>query len=346
MSLSFESDYTLGAHPNILEALVKTNLSHQPGYGEDEFTQRAKDLIRSAFGVPGADVFLLSGGTQTNRVLISSVLRNYQGVIAANSGHIAVHEAGAIESSGHKVITLPSHLGKLLASDLEDFMSAFDSDPTRDHTVFPGMVYVSQPTEYGTVYSLSELTGLYRVCREHGLFFYVDGARLGYALEGGFDGTGPDLAASCDGFYVGGTKVGCLCGEALVFPNGAPKHFFTSVKQNGALLAKGRLLGVQFETLFEDGLYFRISRNAVEKADLMRGLFSSMGFEFLLPTTSNQIFVIMEKSFAKALSSFVRFGFWEPFSETHAVYRFASCWATSDGDIEELKNALTRAGAE
>ncbi len=343
MSISFECDYTLGAHPKILDALVATNFSHQPGYGEDEFTLAAQKAILSAAGCPGGEVFLLSGGTQTNRTVISAVLSVYEGVIAAQTGHIAVHEAGAIEASGHKVLTLPSHAGKLCADDLENFMAAFNADPTRAHTVWPGMVYVSQPTEYGTVYSREELSGLYRVCREHGLYFYVDGARLGYALEGGFDGTLADIAASCDGFYVGGTKVGCLCGEALVFPKGAPKHFFTTVKQNGALLAKGRLLGVQFKTLFEDGLYFEISRNAIEKADRMRRLFSGLGFEFLLPTATNQIFVIMEKNLAQRLSEQVRFGFWEPYSTTHDVFRFASCWATTDGDVDFLESALRRA---
>ena len=279
----FTCDYTEGAHPAILKRLTDTNFCQEPGYGDDRFTAAAKARIREACRCPEADVFLLAGGTQTNSTVIAAMLRSYQGAVAVQTGHIAVHEAGAVEYTGHKVLTLPAHEGKMDAGELRAYLAAFYADGSYEHMVFPGLVYISFPTEYGTLYSKTELTALHAVCREFGLPLFVDGARLGYGLTSDVcDLSLPELAALCDVFTIGGTKVGALCGEAVVFPSGAPEYFFTTVKQHGALLAKGRLVGVQFETLFTDGLYFRIARNAVDRAMEIRQLFLRKGYELFI----------------------------------------------------------------
>ncbi|MBE6589846.1 MAG: aminotransferase class I/II-fold pyridoxal phosphate-dependent enzyme [Ruminococcaceae bacterium] len=336
--LSFECDYNLGAHPKILEALVKTNMEACPGYGNDPYTARAKEKIRAACKREDADVRFLVGGTQTNRIVIDSMLQKYEGVISATTGHISAHEAGAIEASGHKVLTVPQYDGKIKACDVEKLVSNFYAKPTYEHEVFPGMVYISHPTEYGTLYTLKELREISALCRKLSLPLFLDGARLGYGLMSlDTDVTLADIAELCDVFYVGGTKVGALCGEAVVFThNNAPKHFFSIVKQNGALLAKGRLLGVQFDTLFTDGLYFEISKNAIERAEDLKKAFADKGYRFFKNSPTNQQFIILEDAKIKELSPLVRFEIWERVDEDHCAVRFATSWATTKEDIDAL----------
>ena len=340
--LSFECDYIMGAHPDILRALSDTNMEALSGYGKDVYTERAKQKIKDVCQNPDADVHFLVGGTQTNKIVISSMLKNYEGVIAATSGHISVHEAGAIEASGHKVITLPSHNGKLDAGEVESCLKSFYDDGTHDHMVFPGMVYISHPTEYGTLYTNSELSEISDVCKKFSIPLFLDGARLGYGLMSyDTDVTLKDLNELCDVFYFGGTKVGALCGEAVVFTHAnTPPHFFTTIKQNGALLAKGRLLGIQFDTLFNDGLYFKISRNAIDMAQKLKALFLERGYDLFVNSPTNQQFIIIENDKLEALKSQVRYDFWEKFDEGRSVVRFATSWATTDADIEALSKII------
>lgn len=336
--LSFVNDYSEGAHPAILEALARTNLQQEPGYGEDAFCASARGRIRSACGDPTADVFFLAGGTQTNQVVISSLLASYQGVIACETGHIGVHEAGAIEFTGHKVLTVPAHEGKVDARELGDYVRTFYGDENHEHMVFPGMVYLSHPTEYGTLYSLGELEAIRAVCDRYDLKLYLDGARLGYGLvTPGTDVALPDVARLCDAFYIGGTKVGALIGEAVVFPrHGMPAHFLTMVKQRGALLAKGRLLGIQFDVLFADDLYTRIARNAIECADLLRAALKERGYRFLVDNPTNQVLVVLENDHYERLSREVAISYWERVDDTHTAVRFATSWATRREDVEAL----------
>ena len=269
--LYFENDYCEGAHPAILQKLTETNFEKVPGYGTDPYCASAKEKIRAACACPEADVFFISGGTQTNAIVIASMLQRWQGVMAAATGHVAAHEAGAIEYTGHKVIALPAHEGKVCADDVRDWCATFYADENHDHMVFPGMVYISHPSEYGTLYTKAELEELHAVCQQYHMPLFMDGARLGYGLMAkGTDVTLADIAKLTDVFYIGGTKVGALCGEAVVFPKGAPAHFMTMVKQQGALLAKGRLMGLQFDVLFTDDLYTRISKNAIDTADRLK----------------------------------------------------------------------------
>ena len=276
--LSFSCDYLEGAHPAILQRLCETNFAQTAGYGTDEYCESAREKIRAACGAPNAEIHFLVGGTQTNATVIDALLRSYEGVIAADTGHISVHEAGAIEFGGHKVLTLPQENGKITASQIRALLDRYEDDANRDHTVMPGMVYLSQPTEYGTLYSKKELAAISALCREKRLPLYIDGARLAYALAcPENDVTLRDLAALCDIFYIGGTKCGALLGEAVVIPQpGLIPHFFTIIKQHGALLAKGRLLGIQFDTLFTDGLYERIGADAVRYADAPAGAHSTL----------------------------------------------------------------------
>ena len=343
--LSFASDYMEGAHGAILDRLLETNLIKSPGYGTDDFCAAAREKIKAACGVPEAEVHFLVGGTQTNAVVIDAVLRSYQGVIAADTGHISVHEAGAIEFGGHKVLAIPHTLGKLTAGDIRRTVQSYAADGNRDHMVMPGMVYISQPTEYGTLYSRGELAAISAVCREAGLVLYVDGARLGYALAcGENDVSLRDLAELCDAFYIGGTKCGALFGEALVFPRpGLIPHFFTIMKQHGALLAKGRLLGLQFDTLFTGELYTDICRGAIEKADRIRAALEEKGYKLHFRTPTNQIFVVLEDRQMEALAREVSFSFWEKQDEDHTVVRFATSWATTDADTAALCALLARA---
>ena len=334
----FDSDYMEGAHPAILEKLLETNMEKTPGYGLDKYSERAKEKIRKACGCDNAEIYFLVGGTQTNAVVIKAVLRDYEGVIAAETGHISLHEAGAIESGGHKVLSLPHNNGKLTAQAVDKYIEDFYTDGNHDHMVFPGMVYISHPTEYGTLYTKKELEDLSSVCRKYDIPLYLDGARLGYALAAsGTDVTLEDIAKSCDIFYIGGTKVGALFGEAVVITKPEMiKHFFTIIKQNGALLSKGRILGIQFDTLFTDDLYLKISENAINMANKMRKAFSEKGYELYCENPTNQVFVVLENTKMEELSKTVSFSFWEKFDENHTVVRFASSWATTEEDVNKL----------
>ena len=339
--LYFENDYCEGAHPAILQRLMETNLEKQPGYGHDAYCDSAREKILSSCGCPEGEVFFLVGGTQSNAAVIASMLRRYEGVIAAATGHIAAHEAGAIEFTGHKVLTLPQHDGKLDAAEVEQYLADYYHDGSYDHMVFPGMVYISHPTEYGTLYSLRELEALSEVCGRCHLPLFLDGARLGYGLVSpGTDVTLQDIARLTTVFYIGGTKVGALCGEAVVFPKKAPAHFFTMIKQQGALLAKGRLLGVQFDTLFTDDLYRSISRSAIQAAERLRAILREKGYRFFMETTTNQIFVILENEQMERIGERVKFSFWEKYDERHTVVRFATSWATEMEEIEKLNEVL------
>ena len=337
--LSFECDYNTGAHPKILEALCQTNMEACPGYGNDIYTARAKEKIRAACGREDADVRFLVGGTQTNRIVIDSMLAGYEGVIAATTGHINAHESGAIEASGHTVLTVPSYDGKLKVEDVKALIDGFYADGVHEHMVFPGMVYISHPTEYGTLYTLDELKSLSSLCRKYSIPLFLDGARLGYGLMSrDTDVTLTDIASLCDVFYIGGTKVGALCGEAVVFThNNAPRHFFTTIKQNGALLAKGRLLGIQFDTLFTDGLYFEISKNAIDRAEDLKRIFREKGYTFFKDSPTNQQFIVLSDEKIAALSPLVRFEIWERVDAGHCAVRFATSWATTREDIAALE---------
>ena len=340
--ISFESDYIEGAHPLILEALAKSNMESLSGYGSDKYTERAKEKIASACGLPEAQVFFLTGGTQTNQIVIDTMLAQYEGVVSAQTGHVSVHEAGAIEYTGRKVLTIPAHNGKMNANELDSFIKDFYADGNHEHMVFPGLCYISHPTEYGTLYSKEELTQISEVCHKHKIPLFMDGARLGYGLASRqTDVTLQDVARLCDVFYIGGTKVGALCGEAVVFTKkNMPAHFEHLVKKHGALLAKGRLLGVQFDTLFTDDLYLKISKNAIECAEELKSAFSEKGYKFFLDSPTNQQFVILENSKMQELQKSVKFSFWEKYDENHTVVRFATSWATTSEKISELRSVL------
>lgn len=340
--LSFVNDYSEGAHPAVLDAFVRTNLQQEPGYGDDAFCSSAREKIRTACGDQSADVFFLAGGTQTNQVVIDTMLAPYEGVVACETGHVNVHEAGAIEYTGHKVLTVPQHEGKMDAGELDAYVKIFFADESHDHMVFPGLVYISHPTEYGTLYTLDELEALRETCDRHGLKLYLDGARLGYGLVApGNDVMLSDVARLTDAFYIGGTKVGALIGEAVVFPrHGMPAHFVTMVKQHGALLAKGRVLGIQFDVLFTDDLYTRIARNAIACADVLRAAFREKGYQFLVENTTNQVLVVLDNERYEALRQVVAVSYWERVDETHTAVRFATSWATRMEDVEALVNLL------
>lgn len=340
--LHFECDYTEGAHEAILKKLIETNLEPMSGYGQDPYCERAKEKIRAACGCPEAEIFFLVGGTQINAVVISSLLRPHEGVLAAKTGHVSIHEAGAIEFTGHKVIELSQENGKLAADTVETYLKQFWQDETHEHRTAPGMVYISHPTEYGTLYSLKELKALSEVCRRYEIPLYVDGARLGYGLMSRrTDVTLEQLSALCDVFYIGGTKVGALCGEAVVFTKkNAPKYFFSLVKQRGALLAKGRLLGIQFDTLFTDDLYFKISAHAIEMAECLKEGFAKRGYRFYLDSPTNQQFVILPNSLLSLLREQAAFSVWEPYDAEHTVVRFATSWATTEANLKKLWKIL------
>jgi len=335
--ISFENDYIQGAHPEVLKRLTETNLEPLSGYGADPYCESAREKIRRECGCPEAEIHFLVGGTQTNAVVIDAMLKGYEGVAAADTGHVAVHEAGAVEYTGHKVLTIPHHSGKIDPGELKEYLEGFYQDANHEHMVFPGMVYLSHPTELGTLYSRKELEEISQICREYEIPLFLDGARLGYGLmSSDTDVTLQDVAQLCDVFYIGGTKVGALCGEAVVFPEKAPRHFLTSVKQHGALLAKGRLLGIQFDTLFTDNLYFDISRHAIERAEELKRVLQEKGCTFAWESPTNQQFVILEDSTVRRLKEHVVFSFWEKADETHTVVRFVTSWATRKEEIEEL----------
>ena len=340
--LYFASDYMEGAHPAIMQKLVETNLEKTVGYGLDPYTESAKEKIRTACNAPDADIYLLVGGTQTNATVIDALLKSYQGVVAAETGHIATHESGAIEFGGHKVLTLPQKDGKIRAAQIEKMVKDFYDDANYEHMVIPGMVYISQPTEYGTLYSKEELTEISKVCRANHLPLYVDGARLAYALASPEnDVTLSDLAELCDAFYIGGTKCGALFGEAVVIPQkGLIPHFFTIIKQHGALLAKGRIAGIQFDELFTDRLYERIGKPAIDAAEQIKEALKKFGYKLALDTPTNQIFCIVSNEVMKKKAQDVEFGFWEKYDETHSVIRFATSWATTMEDTQKLIRLL------
>lgn len=340
--ISFTCDYSEGAHPKILERLLETNLEQLPGYGVDPYCESAKAKIRAACETPEADIYFLVGGTQTNSTVIAAMLRDYEGVVSAETGHIGVHEAGAVEYTGHKVLTIPGHQGKIDPDELKAYLHAATTDPNYEHMVFPGMVYISFPTEYGTIYSRAELEAIHAIAAEYGLPLFIDGARLGYGLASpACDLTLPDIARMCDVFYIGGTKVGCFCGEAVVFPRGnAPEHFYTITKQHGAMLAKGRLLGIQYDTLFTDGLYFQISRHAIDMAMQLKAMLREKGCTFFLDSPTNQQFVVLENRRLKELAEHVAFDLWDRIDADHTAIRFATSWATPPGHIEELRKWL------
>lgn len=340
--LSFACDYMKGAHTNIIKRLTETNMDETAGYGLDPVCESARDRIRKACGCEKAAVEFLVGGTQTNAVMIDAFLRSYEGVIAAETGHISVHEAGAIESNGHKVLTLPHELGKISAQDVRKYLEDFYNDANHDHMVKPGMVYISHPTEYGTLYSLSEMKALREVCDDYSIPLYVDGARLAYALAcPENDVSLPDLAKYCDAFYIGGTKCGALLGEAVVIPDPFRlPHLFTIIKQHGALLAKGRLLGIQFDELFRDDLYMRICEPAIRAAERIKKVLHKKGYKLYFESPTNQIFCIMNNSDLERLSEKVEYGFWEKYDDAQTVIRFATDWGTEPEKVDKLIDVL------
>lgn len=340
---SFESDYNNGCLPEILRRLSETNDEKSSGYGFDPYTERAKERIRKACDMTEAEVHFLVGGTQTNATAIDSLLQGCEGVLSVDTGHINVHESGAVEAFGHKVLVVPGiDGGKMAASQIDDYMRKFLADETYPHMVQPGMVYITLPTELGALYSCKELADIYAVCQQYGLRLYVDGARLGYGLMAeGNDIDLPFLAHHCDAFYIGGTKVGALLGEALVYTNTrAPKYIFTIIKRHGALLAKGRVLGLQFDTLFTDDLYFRVSRHAIDMAQALRRVFAKHGLSLGIDSPTNQQFVILSKEQKQRLAEEIAFEIWEPLPNDHLLCRFVTCWATTEADIAALDEAL------
>lgn len=340
--LHFDTDYMEGAHPLVMKRLVETNLEHTVGYGNDEYSKEARRLIRESCGTPDAFVQFLIGGTQTNATVIDALLRRHEGVLAAETAHINVHESGAIEHSGHKILTLPSYEGKVKVEDVDKYITDFYSDETYEHMVAPGMLYITQPTEYGTIYSLSELEKISAVCSKHKIPLYIDGARLGYALASdAADFTLKDIARLCDVFYIGGTKVGAMFGEAVVAkdPNTLP-HFFPLVKQHGALLAKGRLQGVQFAALFTDDLYLKISRHAVRLAMKLRDAFIAKGYRMAIDSPTNQQFVILPNEVMDRLQQHATFELWGIRGEKETTVRFVTSWATSEEDVDEFISLL------
>ncbi|MBQ7162037.1 MAG: low specificity L-threonine aldolase [Bacteroidales bacterium] len=339
--IHFDCDYMEGAHPQVMQRLVETNLEQSVGYGEDEYTKQAQEMIRQACGCPDALVRFLVGGTQTNATVIDGLLHQYEGILAAETGHINNLEAGAVESSGHKILIVPSHQGKVLANDVQRFLTEFYQNENHQHMVAPGALYISFPTEYGTLYTLKELEALSRVCRKNKIPLYLDGARLGYGLAASPDVTLRDIARLCDVFYIGGTKVGALFGEAIVTakPELLP-HFFTFVKQHGAMLAKGRLLGVQFATLFTDDLYLKISRHAVEMAMKLKQAMIDKGYTPFIDSPTNQQFFCIPHSEIKRLGTFSSFEIWAPFGTQQSVVRFVTSWSTREEDIDAFIRQL------
>ena len=340
--LSFSCDYMEGAHPQILKRLMETNLVKTPGYGLDDYSKSAKEKIRDACKAPDAEVFFLVGGTQTNVTMIDAILKSYEGVIAADTGHVSVHEAGAIEFGGHKVLTLPHHNGKINVRQIETLLDDYQNDANRDHMVMPGMVYLSHPTEYGTLYSKAELREISALCRSRNIPLYLDGARLAYALACPQNEiTLADIAELCDAFYIGGTKCGALFGEAVVIPKaGWLPHLFTIIKQHGALLAKGRMLGIQFDELFTDCLYGRVGVPAIQAADRIRQMLIQKGYTLCFDSPTNQVFCIIENTEMEQLAEKVEFGFWEKYDDSHTIIRFATSWATKMEDVEALCTVL------
>lgn len=340
--ITFESDYVEGCHEDILERFKETNYEQLSGYGNDHYTVSAKEKIKKACKNDNVDVHFLSGGTQTNQIVIDSMLQSYQGVICCSTGHIAVHEAGAIEFTGHKVLTVPSHLGLMHACDLEQYLQNFYEDGTYTHMVQPGMVYITYPSEYGTLYTKKELKEIHDVCSKYHLPLFLDGARLGYGLMSpASDIDMHDLTELTDVFYIGGTKIGALIGEAVVFTHhNTPECFFTSIKQHGALLAKGRVLGITFDTLFTDDLYLSISKHAIDMAMKVKQAFIEKGYKLFMDSYTNQQFIILDKEQMERISKTVHFEIWEKVDDAHYAVRFATSWATKEENVDLLISLL------
>lgn len=340
--LYFACDYQEGAHEQVLLRLAETNYVSQPGYGKDYFCAAATEKIRLACAAPSADVFYIVGGTLTNAVVLSALLKPGEGVFCAQSGHINVHEAGAIENTGHVILQRPSHHGKLCPDDLEEWLDNHHAVGDYVHTVLPGAVYLSHPTEYGTLYTYAELKRISDLCKQHGLLLYLDGARLGYALAcPENDLSLADISYLVDVFYIGGTKVGALCGEAVVFPRAnAPKHFMNHMKRSGAVMAKGRVLGVQFDALFTDDLYRRLGAVGIAQAKKLKELLHRKNIRMWLETPTNQQFVILENGHLKRLLEHVAPCVWGNYDDKHTIVRFTTSWATTDAMLEELEKWL------
>ncbi len=341
--IQFQCDYNEGAHPLILQRLAETNMEQTVGYGLDPHCENARKLIREACECPNADVHFLVGGTQANATVISSILRPYQCVVSATTGHINVHETGAIEHGGHKVLALPTNNGLLDAEQVRlALKSHFDDDEEPEHMVQPGMVYVSYPSEVGTIYSKAELTAIRDVCHQYGLPLFVDGARLGYGLMSPeSDLTLPELAKIADVFYIGGTKQGALFGEAVVITNDAlKKDFRYNIKQGGGMLAKGRLLGIQFETLFTDKLYFTMAKHAIDQAMRIRDVLVKRGFSFLMESPTNQQFPIVTNAQYEELSKKFLVSYWQRMDDDHIAIRICTSWATLPENVDALIEAI------
>ena len=339
--ITFENDYSCGAHPAVLNRLIETNLIPQPGYGDDAFSRSAREKIRAACACPEAEIHFLSGGTQTNAVVLSALLKPWEGVVAAVTGHIHVHEAGAPEALGCKILALPEHGGKIDVGELRTLADTLLSDENVEHMVYPGAVYISHPTEWGTLYTGTELEQISELCRAYGMRLYLDGARLAYGLMAeGTDVDLPLLARLCDAFYIGGTKCGALCGEAVVFPKGAPAHFLNFIKKHGAMMAKGRLCGAQFEALFTDGLYYEIGRRGVETAGRLKTILARHNVPCYMDTPTNQQFAILDNERYAALRARVPVGFWSNPDPAHTIVRFATAWYTTEEYLTELDTAL------
>lgn len=336
--IRFNSDYTEGCHVSILEKLMATNMEQTAGYGEDEYCAKAAEKIKAACNREDVSVHFLVGGTQTNVTVISAALKHYQGVITASTGHINVHETGALEACGHKCLCLESPDGKLTAEQIATYTDAHFADESFEHMVQPKMVYISNPTEIGTIYKKAELEALYKVCKERNLYLFMDGARLGYGLmckEN--DLTLEDIANHTDVFYIGGTKVGALFGEAVVITNQELKADFRyNIKQRGGMLAKGRLLGIQFLTLFEDGLYFDIAKHAAILAEKLKDELTKMGVKFLIDSPSNQQFPILPDAVLEELKEKYTYAYQQRMDETHSAVRFCTCWATKEENVDAL----------
>ena len=334
----FNSDYTEGAHPRILERLMETNLEQTTGYGEDAYCEAAREAIRKVCDAPEADVHFLVGGTQANFTVISSALKPYQGVLCADTGHINVHETGAVEACGHKVLALPGKDGKITAEQIRNAHDLHWSDESHEHIAQPKMVYISHPTELGTLYTKGELEEIGRVCRECGLYLFLDGARLGYGLMApGTDVTIADIAKICDVFYIGGTKVGALFGEAVVIMNPQLKPDFRyCIKQKGGMLAKGRLLGIQFLELFRDGLYFEIAKHAIDMAMILKEGLKEKGYSFFMDSVTNQQFIMIEDEKLEKIREKYGVTYQQRYDETHSVIRLCTCWATKEENVRSL----------
>ncbi len=343
--LRFESDYEEGAHPRILELLTATNLDQTPGYGEDRYSDEARSLIRAACAAPEADVHFLVGGTQTNFIVIESALRPWQGVLCAENGHINVHETGAVEATGHKVLALPAHEGKITAAQIRNACAAHYADDSHEHMVQPGMVYLSSPTEFGTLYTKAELEDIRLACRELSLPLFVDGARMGYGLMSeANDLTLADYAGLCDVFSIGGTKVGALFGEAVVVTSPSlKKDFRYLMKQRGAMLAKGRLLGLQFLALFQDDLYMRIAKQADELAMRLRRAFLEKGWPLLHNSFTNQQFPVVPDEVLEKLAERYSFSFWQKMDDSRSAVRFCTSWATTEEAVTSLIEDIRKA---